>query len=50
MLERYRKRVSLGRGWDVKDIANLVTCLWSDESSYMTGQAINRTGGESMSP
>lgn len=50
VLERYRKRVPLGRGCDVKDIANLTTFLASDESSYMTGQALNLTGGEIMSP
>ena len=50
VLERYRKRVPLGRGCDVKDIADLTTFLLSDESSYMTGQAVNLTGGEIMSP
>lgn len=50
VLERYRKRVPLGRGCDVKDIADLTTFLVSDESSYMTGQAINLTGGEIMAP
>ncbi len=50
VLERYRKRVPLGRGCDVKDIADLMTFLTSDESSYMTGQAINLTGGEIMAP
>ena len=50
VLERYRKRVPLGRGCDVKDIADLATFLASDESSYMTGQAVNLTGGEIMSP
>lgn len=50
VLERYRKRVPLGRGCDVKDIADLTTFLASEESSYMTGQAVNLTGGEIMSP
>lgn len=50
VLERYRKRVPLGRGCDVGDIASLMVFLASDESSYMTGQAINLTGGEIMSP
>lgn len=50
VLERYRKRVPLGRGCDVEDIANLASFLLSDESSYMTGQALNLTGGEIMSP
>ena len=50
VLDRYRKRVPLGRGCDVLDIANLMVFLASDESSYMTGQAINLTGGEIMAP
>jgi sorbitol-6-phosphate 2-dehydrogenase len=50
VLERYRKRVPLGRGCDVKDIADLATFLASDDSSYMTGQAVNLTGGEIMAP
>lgn len=50
VIERYRKRVPLGRGCDVADIANLAVFLASDASSYMTGQAINLTGGEIMSP
>ncbi len=50
VLERYRKRVPLGRGCDVKDIADLAAFLASDDASYMTGQAINLTGGEIMSP
>ncbi len=49
-LDRYRKRVPLGRGCDVEDIANLATFLLSEDSSYMTGQAVNLTGGEIMSP
>jgi sorbitol-6-phosphate 2-dehydrogenase len=50
VLERYRKRVPLGRGCDVKDIASLMVFLASDESAYMTGQALNLTGGEIMAP
>ncbi|MDR1612165.1 MAG: SDR family oxidoreductase [Planctomycetota bacterium] len=49
-LDRYRKRVPLGRGCDVGDIAGLAVFLASEESSYMTGQALNLTGGEIMSP
>jgi sorbitol-6-phosphate 2-dehydrogenase len=50
VLERYRKRVPLGRGCDVADIANLAVFLASEDSSYMTGQAVNLTGGEIMAP
>ncbi len=50
VLDRYRKRVPLGRGCDVEDIANLAVFLASEDSSYMTGQAVNLTGGEIMNP
>ena len=50
VLEHYRKRVPLGRGCDVKDIADMTLFLCSDEASYVTGQAMNVTGGEIMSP
>ena len=46
--EHYKKRVPLGRDCRVDDVANLVCFLASDQSSYMTGQAINVTGGEIM--
>ena len=48
VIDHYRKRVPLKRGCDVADIASLAVFLASDESSYMTGQAINVTGGEIM--
>jgi sorbitol-6-phosphate 2-dehydrogenase len=48
VIDYYRARVPLKRGCDVKDIANLAVFLSSDEASYMTGQAINVTGGEIM--
>lgn len=48
VIDHYRKRVPLGRGCNVDDVASLVVFLASDESSYMTGQAINVTGGEIM--
>jgi sorbitol-6-phosphate 2-dehydrogenase len=48
VLEHYRSRVPLKRGCEVQDIANVVVFLASDEASYMTGQAINVTGGEIM--
>jgi acetoin reductase-like protein len=39
------KMIPLGRLATPEDVANAVAFLVSDESSYMTGQAINVTGG-----
>jgi sorbitol-6-phosphate 2-dehydrogenase len=44
----YESQVPLGRGCTYEDVCNVVTFLASDESSYMTGQAINVTGGQEM--
>jgi sorbitol-6-phosphate 2-dehydrogenase len=44
----YVDQVPLGRGCTYEDIGNVVTFLASDLSSYMTGQAINVTGGQEM--
>lgn len=46
--DHYVKQVPLGRGCEFEDVANLVVFLSSDQSSYMTGQAINVTGGQEM--
>ena len=46
--QKYLDQVPLGRGCSYEDVANVVTFLASDESSYMTGQAINVTGGQEM--
>lgn len=46
--QKYLDQVPLGRGCSYDDVANVVTFLASDESSYMTGQAINVTGGQEM--
>ena len=45
---RYEEQVPLGRGCTYDDVCNVVTFLASDQSSYMTGQAINVTGGQEM--
>jgi sorbitol-6-phosphate 2-dehydrogenase len=45
---RYEEQVPLGRGCTYEDVANVLVFLASDESSYMTGQAINVTGGQEM--
>ncbi len=39
------KRIPLGRLGRVEDVANLAVFLASDEADYMTGQALNVTGG-----
>jgi sorbitol-6-phosphate 2-dehydrogenase len=46
--EHYNEKVPLGRECRVEDIANVVVFLASEEASYMTGQAINVTGGQEM--
>ena len=48
--KKYEEQVPLGRGTTYDDVANVVLFLASDQSSYMTGQAINVTGGQVMSP
>jgi sorbitol-6-phosphate 2-dehydrogenase len=45
---RYEEQVPLGRGCTYEDVANVVVFLASDEAAYMTGQAINVTGGQEM--
>ena len=45
---KYESQVPLGRGCTYDDVANVTVFLVSDESSYMTGQAINVTGGQEM--
>jgi sorbitol-6-phosphate 2-dehydrogenase len=47
---KYEDQVPLGRGCTYEDVANVVVFLASDDSSYMTGQAINVTGGQQLSP
>jgi len=45
---KYEEQVPLGRGCTYDDVCNVVVFLAGDESSYMTGQAINVTGGQEM--
>ena len=44
----YINQVPLRRGCEYEDVGNLLVYLASDLSSYMTGQAINVTGGQEM--
>ena len=46
--KKYEAQVPLGRGCQYEDVARAVIFLASDQSSYMTGQAINVTGGQEM--
>ena len=45
---KYLAQVPLGRSCEFEDIANAMVFLASDMASYMTGQAINVTGGQEM--
>jgi dihydroanticapsin dehydrogenase len=50
-VDEYKKLITmvpLGRMGSVEDIAKLIFFLASDLSDYMTGQAINITGGHLM--
>lgn len=46
--QKYIDQVPMKRGCTYEDVANVMVFLASDESSYMTGQAINVTGGQEM--
>jgi sorbitol-6-phosphate 2-dehydrogenase len=44
----YINKVPLKRGCTYDDVCNMLVFLASEKSSYMTGQAINVTGGQEM--
>ena len=46
--QKYIDQVPLRRACSYEDVCNVVVFLASDQSSYMTGQAINVTGGQEM--
>jgi sorbitol-6-phosphate 2-dehydrogenase len=46
--ERYVNMVPMKRGCAYRDVSNIVVFLSSDDSTYMTGQALNITGGQQM--
>lgn len=46
--EKYINQVPMKRSCEFVDIENVMVFLASDMSSYMTGQAINVTGGQQM--
>ena len=46
--ERITKRLAMRRSGDPQELSNLVTFLASEESSYLTGEAIEISGGASL--
>jgi len=46
--QKYMDQVPLNRGCTYDDCTNVVAFLASDDASYMTGQALNVTGGQEM--
>lgn len=46
--QKYLNQVPMKRGCAYDDVADVMVFLASDKSSYMTGQAINVTGGQEM--
>lgn len=46
--QKYIDQVPLRRGCTYDDVCNTIVFLASDQASYMTGQAINVTGGQEM--
>jgi sorbitol-6-phosphate 2-dehydrogenase len=46
--EKYVAQVPLGRAATYDDVCGVVAFLCSEDASYMTGQAINVTGGQEM--
>ncbi len=46
--QKYTNQVPLKRGCTYEDVTNVLVFLVSDQAGYMTGQAINVTGGQEM--
>jgi sorbitol-6-phosphate 2-dehydrogenase len=46
--QKYVNQVPLGRGCTYEDVGNVIVFLASENANYMTGQAINVTGGQEM--
>jgi sorbitol-6-phosphate 2-dehydrogenase len=46
--EKYINQVPMKRGCTYEDVCNAIVFLASDQSGYMTGQALNVTGGQEM--
>lgn len=45
---RYVNQVPMKRGCSYDDVCNMVVFLASDQATYLTGQAVNVTGGQEM--
>lgn len=48
IVKAFTSKVPMGRLAEVEDVVNVTTFLASDRAAYMTGQAINITGGREM--
>ena len=48
VVKTFTSKVPLGRLANLNDVSNLTCYLCSDAAEYMTGQAINITGGREM--
>jgi NAD(P)-dependent dehydrogenase (short-subunit alcohol dehydrogenase family) len=48
IVKKFTSKVPLGRLAHVEDVVAVTTFLASDGAAYMTGQAINITGGREM--
>lgn len=46
--QKYIDEVPMKRGCTYEDVANVLVFMASEQSNYMTGQAINVTGGQEM--
>ena len=46
--QKYVDQVPMKRGCTYEDVANVVVFLASEQAGYMTGQAINVTGGQTL--
>ncbi|NLF02976.1 MAG: sorbitol-6-phosphate dehydrogenase [Anaerolineales bacterium] len=46
--QKYIDQVPMKRGCTYQDVTNVLVFLASDQASYMTGQAVNVTGGQEM--
>lgn len=48
VMPRFRNNIPLHRLCELEDVENLVLFLVSDQSTYITGQSLNITGGNTM--
>jgi NAD(P)-dependent dehydrogenase (short-subunit alcohol dehydrogenase family) len=48
LIEKYKKKVPLGRFGQHEELANLAVFLMSDMASYITGECVTIDGGERL--